>query len=331
MSASSLPAASGSTAKTSSPDDEIKCEICKDAEKAATSFCVPCSKYFCAGCQRGHKKPRVSAGHEFVSVEKALKGKMRAAPVADAHLEVEARVVFRRDYSKVADQPVSQFGRNETGDGQLFYPYAVAGNSRGEIVVADFHNHRIQVFDRNGKFLFRFGSEGKGKGKFHSPLGVTIDQRNNQIVVADTYNHRIQIFDEKGTFLRVFGSNGQDDGQLSCPWGVVVGQQGNYVVADYSNHRIQIFNSQGKFLKKFGSNLAQGTQQTNWRVQSSRPTSKNKRKIKDKKLIGGELPCICSSLSQRVLCAFMSPTPTPELFPAAEGSRGLDQIQSGCT
>ena len=254
MTASSLPAFTNSTAKTSSSlEDKIKCEICDDAEEAATSFCVPCSKYFCPGCQRGHKKPRLSAGHKFVSVEKALKGKMRAAPVANAHVGVEARVVYRRDFLEVGDQPVSRFGSKGSKDGQFSNPYSVTCNVRGEIVVADTYNYHIQVVDRNGKFLFKFGSYGKGNGQFITPWGVTIDQRNNQIVVADSGNHRIQIFDEKGTFLRVFGSNGQGDGQLSYPRCVVVDQQGNYVVADTDNHRIQIFNSQGQSMRKFGS------------------------------------------------------------------------------
>jgi len=109
------------------------------------------------------------------------------------------------------------------------------------------------VFDRNGKFLFKFGSKGQKNGQFDCPYGVTVDQRNNQIVVVDTDNHCIQIFDEKGTFLRVFGSNGQGDGQFSSPRGVVVDEQGNYVVTEYSNHRVEIFNSQGQFVRKFGS------------------------------------------------------------------------------
>jgi len=194
-------------------EEEIKCEICDEGgEKAATSFCVPCSKYFCVGCQRGHKKPRVSAGHEFVSVEKALKGKVKmAAPVAsDAHGEVEeARVVYRRDYSQVSDEPVSQFGSQGSRVGQFKFPSSVACTSRGEIVVADCNNHRVQVFNRNGKFLFKIGGpkSRNGNSQFSFPSGVTVDQRNNnQIVVADSWNHRIQVFDEKGTFLRVLGS-----------------------------------------------------------------------------------------------------------------------------
>ena len=108
----------------------------------------------------------------------------------------------------MGDQPVSQFGSSGEGDGQFVSPTSVACNSRGEIIVADGKNHRIQVFDRNGKFLLKFGLEGDENGPLKEPYGVTVDQRNNQIVVADTKNHRIQIFDERGTFLRVFGSNG---------------------------------------------------------------------------------------------------------------------------
>ena len=93
-----------------------------------------------------------------------------------------------------------------SGDRQFNVLSSISCNSRGEIVVADYSNHRIQVFDRNGKFLFKFGSNGNGNGRFELTQGVTVDQRNNQIVVADTNNDRIQIFDEKGTFLRVFGS-----------------------------------------------------------------------------------------------------------------------------
>jgi len=218
---------------------------------------VQCSKYFCAGCQRGHKKPRLSAGHEFVAVEKALEGKMVGASAVERqpHGEVEGRVVCRRDYSKVGGKPAHHFGSEGAGDGQFVSIYSIACNSRGEIVVADWGNHRIQVFDRDGKFLFKFGKpEGQGKrnGQFASPEGVTVDQRNNQIMVADTWNHRVQIFDEQGKFIRAFGSNGSGEGEFVFPVGVVVSQQGNYVVTDARNNRIQIFNSECQFVKKVG-------------------------------------------------------------------------------
>ena len=110
---------------------------------------------------------------------------------------------FRRDYNKVGDQPASRFGSLGVGDGQFHGPYSVACNSRGEVVVEEL-NQRIQVFDRNGKFMFKFGTEGKANGQLDSPCGVTIDQRNDQIVVTDACNHGVQSFDVKGSFLRVW-------------------------------------------------------------------------------------------------------------------------------
>jgi len=111
----------------------------------------------------------------------------------------------------------------------------------------------VQVFDKAGKFLFKFGSTGNGDGQFSSLIGVTVARRNNQIVVADLHYDRIQVFDEKGGFIRAFGSSGSGDGQLSGPYGVVVDSQGNYFITDYDNHHMSIFDSNGQFLRKFGS------------------------------------------------------------------------------
>ena len=151
------------------------------------------------------------AGQHQISV--TFRGKhLQESPFT---LEVVDRPVYRRDYSQVGDQPVSTFSSEGEGDEQFIKPYSVACNSRGEIVVIEYANNRIQVFDRNGTFLFKFGSKGNGNGQFNKPYGVTVDQWNDQIVVGDTDNHRIQIFDEKGTFLRVFGSNGKADGKYN--------------------------------------------------------------------------------------------------------------------
>jgi len=82
------------------------------------------------------------------------------------------RPVYRRDYSQVGDQPVSRFGSDGAGDGQFQNPSSIKCNLRGDIIVADSDNDRIQVFDRNGKFLFKFGSNGKGSVQFINPQGL---------------------------------------------------------------------------------------------------------------------------------------------------------------
>ena len=55
-------------------------------------------------------------------------------------------------------------------------------------------NHRIQVFELDGKFVGKFGTNGRKLGEFKQPFSVAI-LSNDQIVVSDHNNNRIQIFE----------------------------------------------------------------------------------------------------------------------------------------
>ena len=61
-------------------------------------------------------------------------------------------------------------------------------------MVCDENNHRIQVFELNGKFLGKFGIKGGNLGEFSNPSSLAV-LSNGQIVVCDTFNHRIQILE----------------------------------------------------------------------------------------------------------------------------------------
>jgi DNA-binding beta-propeller fold protein YncE len=143
----------------------------------------------------------------------------------------------------------------DIANGEFDMPISVTyDNNNNRIIVAEINNHRIQVFDSNGNFLFTFGSYGSDDGEFHSPEGVAYDNNNNRIIVADTYNNRIQVFDSNGNLLFKFGGSGSDDGQFNRPHGVAYDPNNNrIIVADTYNNRIQVFDSNGNFLRKFGS------------------------------------------------------------------------------
>ncbi len=113
--------------------------------------------------------------------------------------------------------------KNRIENSQFSYPIDVAINPKnGRIIVCEYSN-RIQVFDENGKFLMKFGSQGVNNGEFSEPRSVAIDQRRGRIIVVDTGNYRIQMFDENtGDFVSKFGSKGSDDGQLTTPMGVQI-------------------------------------------------------------------------------------------------------------
>ncbi len=70
--------------------------------------------------------------------------------------------------------------------------------------MADKDNHRVQVFESDGTFVFKFGERGRGVGMFNYPWDVACNTEND-IAVSDTRNHRVQVFTAAGQFLRKFG------------------------------------------------------------------------------------------------------------------------------
>ena len=47
------------------------CEGCEENE--ANEFCKECSMAFCVNCKKIHLKPKMSAHHQFISIEEAMK------------------------------------------------------------------------------------------------------------------------------------------------------------------------------------------------------------------------------------------------------------------
>ena len=61
------------------------------------------------------------------------------------------------------------------------------------LLVCDEDSHRIQVFELDGKFVGKFGTNGSKLGQFKEPFSVAV-LSNDRIVVCDKNNNRIQIF-----------------------------------------------------------------------------------------------------------------------------------------
>ena len=133
----------------------------------------------------------------------------------------------------------------------------------------------------------KFGTNGKEKGEFDSPLGLTL-YKNESIYIADTWNNRIQIFSTAGKFVAEFGkeqlnrpySIALNDkwvfvriyshnavfkfqitnneyvcqsarGELNYPNSITVDTNGKVLVADHNN-RIAILNSELKLVREIG-------------------------------------------------------------------------------
>jgi hypothetical protein len=69
-------------------------------------------------------------------------------------------------------------GKAGTGPGEFRTPHALEFDSRGRLIVADRHNHRIQILTREGKVLGEYDDFGRVSG-------LAID-RNDVIYAADS-------------------------------------------------------------------------------------------------------------------------------------------------
>ena len=86
--------------------------------------------------------------------------------------------------------------------GKINYPYGVAVNQRGDVIVSECSGHCVTVLSPRGERLRSFGTRGSSERQFHNPCGVAVDTIGN-ILVADIDNHRIQKFTSQGEFLAV--------------------------------------------------------------------------------------------------------------------------------
>ncbi len=103
--------------------------------------------------------------------------------------------------------------------------------------MADFSNHRVQVFTPDGGYLGQFGNEGSGNGELNFPVSICVDS-DDRVYVVENGNGRVSVFTCEGLFLKSFGSEG---GQFNHPFGIAVDQCGVVYVCDYDNNRVQIF------------------------------------------------------------------------------------------
>lgn len=144
-----------------------------------------------------------------------------------------------------------------TGDPNPFSrPIGVTVDAEGNVFVMDAGNSRVQKFDRNGKFILMWGSNGNGDGQFNIMIPdegiVAVDSEDN-VYVGDNDNYRIEKFDSNGKYLTQWGTRGTGDGQFTEIADIAIDDQNNVYVSDYQNDTIQKFDSNGRFILEWGS------------------------------------------------------------------------------
>lgn len=175
-------------------------------------------------------------------------------PLTDPIIDITSKLISANIYppkSQIKRQKMiynCKFGEFGVMEGQFTEPSGVAVNAQNDIIVADTNNHRIQIFDREGRFKFQFGECGKRDGQLLYPNRVSVVKTSGDIIVTErSPTHQVQIYNQYGQFVRKFGAN-----ILQHPRGVTVDNRGRIIIVECKVMRVIIFDQLGNVLQKFG-------------------------------------------------------------------------------
>jgi sugar lactone lactonase YvrE len=130
------------------------------------------------------------------------------------------------------------WGSPGNNPGQFSRAEGLCIGQRDEVLVADSCNHRVQVFDREGKFLRATGRPGSTPGEFSYPYDVRVDASGHQFI-CEFGNSRITVLDALDQVVEIIGKAGAAPGKFANPWAICFDSEGNLYVADSQNHRVQ--------------------------------------------------------------------------------------------
>jgi DNA-binding beta-propeller fold protein YncE len=135
---------------------------------------------------------------------------------------------------------VMSWGEPGTDPGQFNLPHNLATDADGLVYVADRENHRVQIFDGEGRYQGQWNN-------LHRPCGLFASRREGEHfyigelgpdlpVNLHTPNlgPRVTVLDHKGGRLCRFGKRGEEPGAFTAPHTVVVDSRGDLYVGEVS-------------------------------------------------------------------------------------------------
>ena len=133
------------------------------------------------------------------------------------------------------------WGESGTGPGQFNIAHNVGTDREGWVYVADRENHRVQIFDSNGKFETQWINMAR-------PCGLYIDQAAGLVYIGELgaaiganlaatgLGPRVSIYDTSGNVIARLGNQGEgfETGKFVAPHGVCIDSRSDIYVGEVS-------------------------------------------------------------------------------------------------
>jgi DNA-binding beta-propeller fold protein YncE len=139
-------------------------------------------------------------------------------------------------------KPVTSWGGSGTDRGQFNLPHNIICDADGWVYVADRENHRVQVFDANGKYETQWNNLHRPSALYMPPGRCPICYIGecgpvmNVNRKAPNLGPRVTVVDSKGNQLARLGAlhGGDQPGQFISPHGIAVDSHGDIYVGEVS-------------------------------------------------------------------------------------------------
>ena len=137
---------------------------------------------------------------------------------------------------------IHSFRSDVTGPEQFGEPDSIAVNERtGKIAIAERLNHRVQLFDRECRFLRTIGGKGPYAKRIKFPFSVEFTTSDEVIVIhAERFKlSKMFLFTEHGDFIKVISQH------LINPWSVSVRDDGHMILCDLGDKSVKVLSPDG--------------------------------------------------------------------------------------
>ncbi len=125
------------------------------------------------------------------------------------------------------------------------------------LYVTDVGDHKVKIFDLEGRLLKEFGGSGSAAGKFAYPNGVTVAP-DGKIYVADSNNGRVQVFDRDYRYLETLPQPASDRDKILHPRSVAVDKLGRIHVLDTLRGLVHAYSADHEYLFNYGQGETAG-------------------------------------------------------------------------
>ena len=129
---------------------------------------------------------------------------------------------------------VRQIGSYGSGNGQFDGPFDISNDEEGNLYVTDAGNHRVQVFNTQGKFL-RFLVN---QGEISMPIGICI---SGELVFVSQEKKNGQLFLYHKNGHNVCSHKFPCESGINGIYGVAIDQDGFIYACNFDKYEVNIF------------------------------------------------------------------------------------------